>query len=170
MRAIESYLADQIYNRIISEGFWRPSWSSPYYRPYYPTYRGYLTSDLDYEVRRLLDYHEYLNRYEVVNRVLGHTLDPRLEEILGVLYDLVNKKDGAAAGGANATKKALAEKSLVQTSEQGVPVFVDPVLVRNDMADADLQQRDYIIDGLNGISFAQLENDDDDSIVLNIEG
>lgn len=156
MRAIESLLADQIINRIISEGYWRPSWSSPYYRPYYPAYREYLTSDLDYEVRRILSYHDYINRYELLNRVLGHTYDPKLEEILGVLYDLVNKKDAATGtASANATKKTLSQHSLLQTSEQGVPVFVDPTLVRNDMGDADLQQREYIIDGVSGISFAQ---------------
>ena len=30
--------------------------------------------------------------------------------------------------------------------------------MKNDMADADIQQRDYIIDGINGIDFVQLNN------------
>lgn len=134
MRAIEAILADKIYNRIISDGYYRPSWTSSYYRPYYPTYRPYLNSSLDWEVRRILGYHDYINRYEALNKVVGHTLDPKLEEIIGVLYDLVNKKDGGAA---NST--APAKKALVQTEEQGVPVFVDPMLQKNTMGDSDLQ-------------------------------
>lgn len=111
MRAIEAILADKIYNRIISEGYYRPSYKSYYYRPYYPAYRGYLSSDLDYEVRRVLAYHDYVNRYEAVNKVVEKTLDPKLAEIIGVLYDLVNKKKDDKA--ANATKPAA--KSLLMT-------------------------------------------------------
>ena len=91
MRAVERVLADKIYNRIISEGYYRPSWSSSYYRPYYPTYRPYLSGDLDAQIRRVLNYHTYVNQYEGLNKVLGHTLDPKLEEIIGVMYDLIKK-------------------------------------------------------------------------------
>lgn len=154
MRAVEAILADRIYNRIISEGLYRPSWRSSYYRPYYPSYSSYLSPSLSYEINRLLNYHDYIDRYGVVNHVLSYTLDPRLEEILSVIHDVVNKpKAGGAA--ANATAAAPAAKTLVQT--EGVPVFVDPALMANTMGDADLSQRDYIIEGVNGISFVQTE-------------
>lgn len=151
MRAVEAALADKIYNRIIGEGYYRPAYTSAYYRPYYPTYRPYLSSNLDSEIHRVLGYHNYVNRYEAVNKVVGHTLDPKLEEVIGVLYDLVNKKGAKAE--ANATKPA--EKTLIQSGEQGVPVFVDPMIQKNNMAEEDIGQRDYIIDGLNGIDFVQ---------------
>ena len=89
MRAAERILADNIYNRIISEGYYRPPYTSSYYRPYYGPYRPYpLTTGLSYDVNRLLNYNEYINRYETVNRVVGYSLDPTYEEILRVLYDL----------------------------------------------------------------------------------
>ena len=179
MRAIEGALADKIYQRVITEGYYRPTWTSTYYRPSYPVYRPYVSStSLDSEIRRILSYHTYVNSYESINKVLGHTLDPKLQEIIGVLYDLVNKKDGAAAkpAAANATKNAtakaqIATKSLIQTEEQGVPVHIDPILMRNSMSEADLSQRDYVIDGVNGIGFVQTEKkDDDDSLSLNLAG
>jgi hypothetical protein len=167
MRAVEEYLADVIADRIVSEGYYRPSWRSPYWRPYYPAYRPY-SSTLDYEIRRILSYHDYINKYEIVNRILSHTLDPKLEEVLGVLYDLINGKGAASSGkAANATAPA---KTLLQIESQGVPVFVDPVLIKNEMTDADLSQRDYIIDGINGIAFTQVKDEEDDKLVLNIEG
>jgi hypothetical protein len=54
-----------------------------------------------------LGYHDYIDRYEGVNKVIGHVHDPKLEEIIGVLYDLINKKQAAGApAAANATKPA----------------------------------------------------------------
>ena len=39
------------------------------------------------------------------------------------------------------------------------------------MSDADLQQRDYIVDGINGIDFVQTEEaQDDDMLVLYVNG
>jgi len=174
MRAVESYLTDSIYNRIIDQGYYRPTYRSAYYRPYYPAYRPY-SYGLDYEVKRLLNYHEYLNNYDTVNHVVSHTHDPKLQEIIGVLYDLANKKDGAAAtpaASANATANATApaKKTLLQLEATGVPVFVDPSLINNDMSDADMQQRDYIIDGVNGIDLVQTEDEEDGSITMNIDG
>ena len=155
MRAVEAILADRIYNRIISEGLYRPDWRSAYYRPYYPSYTAYLSPSLSYEINRLLDYHDYIDRYGVVNHVLSYTLDPRLAEIIGVMHDVINKPKAGAAATPAAT--APAAKTLLQTKAEGVPVYVDPALQPNTMGDADLSQRGYIIDGVDGIAFVQTE-------------
>lgn len=48
---------------------------------------------------------------------------------------------------------------FVQTKAEGVPVYVNPTLLENEVADVDLNQRDYIVgDGMNGIDFVQLDN------------
>lgn len=40
-----------------------------------------------------------------------------------------------------------------------MPVWNDPVqLLPNEVADVDLKQRDYIVDGVNGFDFVQLDN------------
>lgn len=71
MRAVEAILADKIYNRVITEGYYRPTWRSSYYRPNYPTYHNsYLDSTIGYDINRLINYHEYTNRYGHVNNVL----------------------------------------------------------------------------------------------------
>ena len=180
MRAVEKILADKIYNRIIADGYYRPPYTSSYYRPYYGPYRGPLNSGLTYDINRLLNYHEYVNRYDVVNKVVGSVLDPKLEEIIGVLYDLVNgKKDGKdgkkeEAKGDDKKEAAAAKpeaKALMQLQEGGVPVLVDPSLMKNTMSYTDLSQRDYIIDGLNGIDFVQTNNlENEDLVVLHVNG
>jgi len=37
----------------------------------------------------------------------------------------------------------------------GVPVFVNPTIIPNQMAHEDLEQKDYTIDGVNGFDFLQ---------------
>jgi hypothetical protein len=59
----------------------------------------------------------------------------------------------------------------LQLEEQGVPVLVQPTLLKNDVADADLEQRNYVIDGINGIDFTQLGDAEfDDTITLQVNG
>jgi hypothetical protein len=92
------------------------------------------------------------------------------------MYDLA-KRPQAGSTNASAAKNATAAaapaaaapaaKSLVQMT--GVPVFIDPALQQNAMGDADLQQREYIIDGLSGIDFVQTR-DEDDNLNINING
>jgi hypothetical protein len=101
-----------------------------------------------------------------MNKVIGHTLDPKLEEVIGVLYDLVNKNKA----GADAKKDEPAKKSLIQTGAEGVPVYVDPVIMKNNLGESDLQQREYIIDGISGIDFVQTDAQKDETIVMNVDG
>ena len=46
--------------------------------------------------------------------------------------------------------------------------MVNPTLLPNDAAEADLGQRNYIIDGINGFDFVQLndEQEIEDQVVL----
>jgi len=76
------------------------------------------------------------------------------------MYDLVNGKktdakasDKAAPKTAAKTEAAPPKKAALQLGEQGVPITVDPKLLENTMGYSDLQQKDYIIDGMNGIDF-----------------
>jgi len=69
--------------------------------------------------------------------------------------------------------KSPKEKTNVQLTEQGVPVLVDPVLIKNQMADVDLDQRDFTIDGINGIDFVQTKDENmtpQDVTVLQVNG
>ena len=47
-------------------------------------------------------------------------------------------------------RNSFADASNIQTQEQGVPVLINPVLLPNEMANADLGQRNYIIGGVDG--------------------
>jgi hypothetical protein len=51
------------------------------------------------------------------------------------------------------------DKAAVQLEEQGVPVFVEPTLMVNECPTCDLKQKDYIIDGINGIDFVQTKSE-----------
>ena len=64
--------------------------------------------------------------------------------------------------------------SGVKLSSKGVPVWSKPTLMSNDMIDADLEQRNYVIDGMSGISFVQTKDEtmppSDDLVVLQVKG
>lgn len=68
-------------------------------------------------------------------------------------------------------KAAPKESTLLQTSAEGVPVLVSPKLLPNEAADMDLRQRGYIMDGVDGYDFVQLnDNVPDDDMVLQVNG
>ena len=50
-------------------------------------------------------------------------------------------------------------KAFVQLETEGVPVLIEPKLMPNEVSDVDLSQRDYIIDGINGIDFVQTKSE-----------
>ena len=49
--------------------------------------------------------------------------------------------------------------NFLQTKEQGVPVLVQPTLLKNEAAEVDLQQRNYVIEGVDGFAFTQIDAD-----------
>ena len=97
MRAVEELLADIIYRRIVDTGYYLPG-------------TGLLRA-LDYstsaKIERLLRYHDFIRRYELENRIIGAILDPQLEEIIGILYDVIkgtgSGSSTSAATGASTT-------------------------------------------------------------------
>ena len=64
----------------------------------------------------------------------------------------------------------LSAVSGIKVEQQGVPVYVHPILLENEAADIDLRQRDIILDGVNGYEFTQLDSQPDESVVLQVRG
>jgi hypothetical protein len=111
MHAVEEEVAEAIYRRIVSAGYYRPrrGWVSP------------VPWDLESKIERLLRYHDFIRRYELENRIIGAILDPQLEEIIGILYDVIkgtgsgSSTTGATTTGAAATgNTTTTAKALVQ--------------------------------------------------------
>ena len=49
----------------------------------------------------------------------------------------------------------------------GVPVLVDPVLMTNTEAKTDLNQKNIVIDGVNGFDFVQTGKQSDRTVMIN---
>jgi len=60
---------------------------------------------------------------------------------------------------AEAAPAAPKDKTAVQLEAEGVPVLIEPKLLKNDCEDCDLKQKDYILDGINGIDFVQTKSE-----------
>ena len=134
LKAVEKTLSERIFGRILDTGLYRPPLGSSYYRPsYYYPYHNYnylerpsMPYGLESSMTRVLGLHDYINRYETTNRVIGHVTDPGLTEILGVMYDLINKKEqpAAAGGAANSTAPAAPAKALTQMTDNNQKLVV----------------------------------------------
>jgi hypothetical protein len=102
----------------------------PYTSPYY--------SDIVGIVNSANAYNDYVHRYEVANAIAGY-YSPSYDAIVGALKNATAKDPVAPAA------------SLLQT--EGVPVYVNPTLRPNDIGISDLDQRDIVIDGVNGYDY-----------------
>lgn len=121
LKAVEKALSEKLYNRIIDTGLYRPTLGSSYYRPsYYTPYHSYQNYGLPYglesSISRVLGFHDYVNRYEVENRVINHVTDPGMTEILGVMYDMLNKNKAGEAK-KEEPKKEEAKAALTQVND-----------------------------------------------------
>lgn len=139
-KAIEKIVAMRIWDRIAGAGY--PTYGYyPYYYPYAP--------DIATEVAVLGAYHDVIARAAAINAIAG-LVGPSADSALKILEGAVNKDAKPAA--ADKPK----DKATIQLEETGVPVLMEPQhLMVNEMADADLKQRDFIVDGINGIDFVQ---------------
>ena len=99
--------------------------------------------------------------YDLTHHIVA-AYDPRLREILDSIAKITGSK--GADSGKNDTKKADAKPvnskkvqiptaSFVGLEAEGVPVLVQPNLMKNTLAESDMDQRNYIIDGINGYDF-----------------
>lgn len=104
--------------------------------------------------------------YDLTHHIVA-AYDPKLKAILDSIAKITGSKGEGA--GKNDTKKAEPKKedakpadskkvqiptaSFVGLEAEGVPVLVQPNLMKNTMAENDLDQRNFIIDGINGYDF-----------------
>jgi len=158
MKAVEAALAKRIIDNL---GVW------PY--PYPWPYDIYTRSIL------LRAYNDAILKYELDNAIAG-LVAPSIADVLKIINAANDKSAGASSSNSTApatpaAPAAPAASSFVQT--EGVPVLVNPVLMKNEMADVDLGQRDIIIEGVNGFDYVQ-ENDNvdapNDSVTLQVNG
>lgn len=146
-KAIEKIVAQRIFDRIGRAGY-------PVYG-YYPFYYPY-GPDIATEVAVLGAYHDVIARAAAINAVAG-LVGPSADMALKILEGAVTPekpKEGEAKEGDKPK-----EKAAVQLEETGVPVLIEPHLLENEAEDVDLKQRDYIIDGINGIDFLQTKTE-----------
>lgn len=176
-KAVEDALAGRIVNRLREQ---YPTYPYGGYGGY--AYGGYpysypLNGYYDY-VDSLRRYHDWVHAYDLENHIVGAMLDPSVTALLDAYSKILGPNPTAAditaankasiapaakpAAGATATKPAAT--ALLQT--EGVPVFVNPILMSNTAGSDDLLQRNFVVDGVNGFDFVQLE----ETVVLQVNG
>lgn len=149
-KAIEKIVAERVWGRIAGDGY-------PYYgypgAGYYPYYYPY-APDVASKVAAITAYHDVIARAEAINAIAG-LVAPSADMALKLLEG--NVKPTQPPEGSGKKEEKPKDKAALQLEEEGVPVLIEPHLRVNEMADVDLKQKDYIIDGLNGIDFVQTE-------------
>lgn len=150
MKGVAEALGKKVIDRLNVYGV-------PYGYPIYP-YIPY-TSPYYYDIVGIVNsavaYNDMIKRYEVANAIAG-LLNPSYDSIVGALKAAI--APAAVPAAAPAAPAALLQTEtpdeLVMT--EGVPVFVNPVLIPNEAGDEFLGQNDIVIDGVNGYDFVQL--------------
>ena len=153
-KAIEKIVSQRVWDRLTWDGY--PGY--PYYYPGYYHYPG----DIASKVAAITAYHDTINRAAAINAIAG-MVAPSADMALKILEGAVNPTAAPPAEAKKEEKKAAAQlpkdKTAVQLNAEGVPVLIEPTLMKNEMADVDLMQRDYILDGINGIDFVQTKSE-----------
>ena len=145
-KAIEKIVSQRIWDRIAYDGY-------PAYPYYYPNYYHY-PGDIAAKVAAITAYHDVIERAAAINAIAG-MVAPSADMALKILQGATTP----ATPPPGAPEAKPKEKAAVQLSAEGVPVLIEPKLMKNEMTDADLMQRDYIIDGINGIDFVQTKSE-----------
>ena len=135
-KAIEKIVAMRIFDRISGSYPTYPYGYYPYYYPY--------PEDVARHAAAVAAYHDIIARAEAVNAIAG-MVAPSADVALKLLEGIKEPKK----------EEKPPAKAFVQTEEQGVPVTIEPTLLTNECPTCDLKQKDYIIDGVNGIDFVQ---------------
>lgn len=155
-RAVEAVLAKRILDRLRSTGYYG--------------YRYPLSGDLYDKVAALHAYHDMILGYELQNAIVAQAVNPIVSEVLQNLGRITDnsgmiRKDPSPFHDSPPTGAAL------QLTELGVPVMMEPHNLRtNELAEADLRQRNYVIDGVDGYAFVQRNDIFDDTVVLQVKG
>jgi NAD(P)H-hydrate repair Nnr-like enzyme with NAD(P)H-hydrate epimerase domain len=144
-KAIEKIVSQRVWDRLTWDGY--PGY--PYYYPGYYHYPG----DVAAKVAAITAYHDVINRAAAINAVAG-MVAPSADMALKILEGATNP---TATPPPDAQKPK--DKAALQLNAEGVPVLIEPTLMKNEMSDVDLMQRDYILDGINGIDFVQTKTE-----------
>lgn len=144
MKSIEEAVTKKVVDKI-SGGYGYAGY--PYAYP--------LTPDAIARVNIIKAYHDIILKHEY-DTAINDLVKPSVEDVTKIL-DMVNGISGNKAASA-ATPPP--DKKDIQLEEQGVPVLIEPTnLLHNDAGEEDLKQRNFIIDGINGIDFVQLKSE-----------
>lgn len=156
-KAIEKIVSQRVWDRLTWDGY--PGY--PYYYPGYYHYPG----DIAAKVAAITAYHDVIGRAAAINAIAG-MVAPSADMALKILEGAVNPTAAPPAEAKKEEKKAAAQlnskpkdKAALQLNAEGVPVLIEPTLMKNEMSDVDLMQRDYILDGINGIDFVQTKTE-----------
>jgi hypothetical protein len=139
MKAVEKALADRILTRLLmgsylgGDGLLR-----------YP-----LERDLVLKIAALRAYHDLILNYELSNAIASF-IEPTVDDVLRVLRIVTDTSGMGSKPSSKESTKEPSKDSFVEVREEGVPVYVNPVLLPNKMAEADLGLRNFIIEGVNG--------------------
>lgn len=143
MKSVEEAITKRVADRI-SAGYGYAGY--PYAYP--------LTPDAIARVNIIKAYHDIILKHEYDTAIEG-LVKPSVEDVTKIL-DMVNGISGNKAASAPTPPP---DKKEIQLEEQGVPVLIEPTnLLHNDAAEEDLGQRNFILDGINGIDFVQLKS------------
>ena len=153
LKALESVLARRIIDRLKGSGQYGMN------NVHYP-YQG----DLAAKINAIKAYHDVIVNYELQNAIASH-MDPVVSEVLTYLRAITdyNHRNGTYGayhnnGYAGPNRGNYTNYHYLQLEEEGVPVMMEPHnLLSNQALDIDLNQRDFIVEGVNGIGFVQLE-------------
>jgi hypothetical protein len=160
MRGHEAALANHLYDRLLSGGYVK-GYIGDRFEPVLP-----LPLDLIDQATAIKAYHDSVLGYDMIHHIVS-AYAPHLQAVLDSIAKIVGSK--GEASGKNDTKKAETKKedakpaadkkvqiptaSFVGLETEGVPVLVQPNLMKNTVGDADLDQRNYIVEGINGYDF-----------------
>ena len=140
-------LGESLGKKVVDE---LTTYGVPYGYPVYPyvPYGSPYYSDIAGIVSSANAYYDYVRRYEAANAAAKYASSPAYDDVVKALRAAYNPAAPSAA-------QTPAKQSLIQT--EGPPVYVNPVLRKNEAGDADLQQRDIVIDGVNGFDYVQTQ-------------
>lgn len=143
LKALESVLARRIMDRLKAGG-------------QYGNYHYPLSGDLAAKIHAIKAYHDVILNYELQNAIASN-VDPVVSDILNRLRAIT---DYSHYNNGTYTRSNYTNYHYLQLEEQGVPVLMEPhYLLSNQALDMDLNQRDFIVEGVNGIGFMQLEEE-----------
>lgn len=140
-------LGESLGKKVVDE---LTTYGVPYGYPLYPyvPYTSPYYSDIAGIVSSANAYYDYVRRYEAANAAAKYYNSPAYDDVVKALRAAYSPAAPSAA-------QTPAKQSLIQT--EGIPVYVNPVLRKNEAGDEDLQQRDIVIDGVNGFDYVQTQ-------------